>query len=96
VFTDSKGERDTYCNIVLIARAMDEPTGVHRKAAIRKATKDFGDGAAVSSVAEIVDLLRRYLDDCGPTQHLIGDVVIGVSGDASRATVQSEMICSTS
>nr|WP_196809618.1 nuclear transport factor 2 family protein [Nocardia sp. 348MFTsu5.1] len=87
--TDSRDERDIYRNIVLIARAMDERNwGAIENLAVLDATGDFGDGA-VSSAAEIVELLRRYLDDCGPTQHLIGNVVIDVSGATatSRAYV---------
>ncbi|MBA4024063.1 MAG: nuclear transport factor 2 family protein [Gordonia sp.] len=89
MITYSRDERDIYRNIVIIARAMDERNwGEIEKLAVPDATGDFGDGA-VSSAAEIVALLRRYLDDCGPTQHLIGNVVIDVSGDSatSRAYV---------
>ena len=37
----------------------------------------------------IVNLLRSFLDACGPTQHLLGNVLIEVQGDraSSRAYV---------
>ncbi len=55
---------------------------------IPDATGDFGTGP-LSSAVEIVALLRAHLDDCGPTQHMIGNVLIDVSGDTatSRAYV---------
>ncbi len=35
--------------------------------------------------------MRRYLDQCGPTQHLIGSVIVDMEGNeaASRAYVQA-------
>ena len=89
MMTDSRDERDIYRNIVLIARAMDERNWDDiTNLALPDATGDFGNGA-LSTAAEIVALLRRFLDECGPTQHLIGNVIIDVSGDTatSRAYV---------
>lgn len=50
---------------------------------------DFGTGPLTGS-EEIVDLIRGFLDACGPTQHLLGNVVIEVTGDVavSRAYVR--------
>lgn len=49
---------------------------------------DFGTGRLRGSAA-IVELIRGFLDNCGPTQHLLGNVVIDVDGDTaiSRAYV---------
>ncbi len=49
---------------------------------------DFGTGRLHGSAA-IIDLIRGFLDSCGPTQHLLGNVVIDVDGDTatSRAYV---------
>ena len=33
----------------------------------------------------LIALLRSYLDRCGTTQHLLGNVVIEVSGDTARS-----------
>ena len=29
--------------------------------------------------------MRSFLDDCGPTQHLLGNVMIEIDGDLARA-----------
>ena len=43
---------------------------------------DFGTGSVVGS-AEIINLIRGYLDSCGPTQHLLANTVVDVDGDAA-------------
>lgn len=50
---------------------------------------DFGTGRLHGSAA-IIELIRGYLDSCGPTQHLLGNVVIDVEGDTafSRAYIR--------
>lgn len=50
---------------------------------------DFGTGRLYGSAA-IIELIRGYLDSCGPTQHLLGNVVIDVEGDTafSRAYIR--------
>ena len=30
--------------------------------------------------------MRSFLDDCGPTQHLLGNVMIEVEGDSARSS----------
>jgi hypothetical protein len=49
---------------------------------------DFGTGRVQGSAA-IIELIRGFLDNCGPTQHLLSNVVIDVEGDvaSSRAYV---------
>jgi len=49
---------------------------------------DFGTGRVQGSAA-IIELIRGFLDKCGPTQHLLSNVVIDVEGDVaiSRAYV---------
>ncbi|EQB13602.1 nuclear transport factor 2 family protein [Novosphingobium lindaniclasticum] len=51
---------------------------------------NYGMGEEVG-IAALERNMRRYLDRCGPTQHLIGSVVIDLDGDAavSRAYVQA-------
>lgn len=44
------------------------------------AVGDLGTGRLVGRTA-IVDLIRGFLDACGPTQHLIGNVTVTVDGD---------------
>ena len=43
---------------------------------------DSGTGRLHGSAA-IIELIRGFLDNCGPTQHLLGNVVIDVDGDAA-------------
>ena len=76
-------------NIIAIARAMDS----HNWEAIHAITADdvvadMGTGRLEGPHA-ITDLMRHYLERCGTTQHLIGNIVVDVSGDTatSRAYV---------
>jgi hypothetical protein len=89
VYTDSRDEREIYRNIVRIARAMDERNWAEiEDLTAPDATADLGKGP-LASRAEIVALLRSFIDECGPTQHMIGNVLIDVTGDTatSRAYV---------
>jgi 3-phenylpropionate/cinnamic acid dioxygenase small subunit len=47
---------------------------------------DFGEWTATSR-EQAVAAIRTYLDDCGPTQHLLGNYRIDVNGDAARSRV---------
>ncbi|WP_353227300.1 nuclear transport factor 2 family protein [Novosphingobium sp.] len=53
-------------------------------------TFDYGLGER-AGMAALVDNMRRFLDHCGPTQHLIGSVTVTVEGNGatSRAYVQA-------
>lgn len=85
MFSVSEDEREIYRNIVQIARAMDERAWSMIDAlVVPEATGDFGNGQ-LNSAAEILALLRSFLDDCGPTQHLIGNVLIEVDGDTATS-----------
>ncbi|BBY42309.1 nuclear transport factor 2 family protein [Mycolicibacterium celeriflavum] len=82
-------ERDIERALYTTARAMDD----HDWSAVAEvfaddATGDLGTGPLVGSGA-IVALIRSYLDACGPTQHLLGNVIVDVAGDSavSRAYV---------
>ncbi|WP_407445150.1 nuclear transport factor 2 family protein [Rhodococcus sp. (in: high G+C Gram-positive bacteria)] len=89
LLTDSRDERAIYRNIVRIARAMDERDwAVVEEIIVPEATGDFGTGP-LGSASEIVALLRDFLDDCGPTQHMIGNVLIEIDDNTavSRAYV---------
>ncbi|ABH00023.1 conserved hypothetical protein (plasmid) [Rhodococcus jostii RHA1] len=89
MYTDNRDEREIYRNIVRIARAMDDRDwSVIEDISIPEATGEFGNGE-LTSAAEIITMLRSFLDECGPTQHLIGNVLIEVDGDnaTSRAYV---------
>lgn len=52
---------------------------------------DYGTGTDEHGMAALTQNMRRYLDRCGPTQHLLGSMLIDVAGDraTSRAYVQA-------
>lgn len=47
-------------------------------------TADFGTGLLNGREA-IVGLIRQYLDACGPTQHLLGNILVDVAGDHAQS-----------
>lgn len=53
-------------------------------------TFDYGPGEQ-SGIDALRALLRRFLDPCGPSQHLIGSIMVELRGDeaTSRAYVQA-------
>lgn len=53
-------------------------------------TFDYGEGER-SGMAALGEQMRRFLDRCGGTQHLIGSILVDVEGDGavSRAYVQA-------
>ncbi len=44
------------------------------------ATADMGLGL-VQGRSAVIAFIRSFLDDCGPTQHLLGNLVVDVDGD---------------
>ncbi len=52
---------------------------------------DYGDGGEREGLDALRTTMTRYLDHCGPTQHLIGSILIDIKGDhaTSRAYVQA-------
>lgn len=52
---------------------------------------DYGDGTDQFGVLSLVATMRRYIDLCGPTQHLIGSIMVNVESDnaTSCAYVQA-------
>jgi len=83
-------ERDVARQLVRFARAMDERDwATLREILFDDATADLGTGTLSGSDA-LIALIRRYLDACGPTQHLLGSILVDVDGDeaTSRAYVR--------
>lgn len=77
-------EREIAHAIYRFARAMDERDwGALGGVLLEEANADLGMGV-VSGRAAIVTFIRSFLDDCGPTQHLIGNLIVEVDG--ARAT----------
>jgi SnoaL-like protein len=80
-------EREIGRALAAIARAMDERDwSVLDHWIDVGACADYGTGPLTGRV-EMVALMRSYLDACGPTQHLLGNLVIDV--DPSAATARS-------
>ena len=54
-------------------------------------TFNYGDGREQSGIAAMTRQFRDFLGDCGPSQHLLGSIVIVVKGDkaTSNAYVQA-------
>lgn len=78
-------EREIYRAIVRMARAMDERNwAALDDILLSNITADLGMGQ-VSGRDNIVAFIRSFLDDCGPTQHLLGNVLIDVEGDTAKS-----------
>ena len=85
MYTSSNDEREIYRNIVRFARAMDDRDwAAIADIATADATAELGTGPLVGR-DEIVALIRTFLDECGPTQHLVGNVLIDIDGDTARS-----------
>ena len=55
-------------------------------------TFDYGDQGQQTGLPALVDTFRRYLENCGGTQHLIGSIQVEVGDDdtaVTRAYVQA-------
>lgn len=82
-------EREIERTLKQFARAMDDRNWSAMADILADDAKgDFGTGRLCGSAA-IIELIRGFLDNCGPTQHLLGNVVIDADGDTaiSRAYV---------
>jgi ketosteroid isomerase-like protein len=76
-------ERDVERALNLFARAMDDRDWPAMAEILAEdALGDFGTGPLQGSAA-IIEVIRGFLDSCGPTQHLLGNVVIDVIGDSA-------------
>ena len=54
-------------------------------------TFNYGDGQEQKGIDAMTLQFSRFLDDCGPSQHLLGSIQVTVEGDhgLSRAYVQA-------
>lgn len=85
-------ERSIYRNLVAFARAMDERDWpAFTEFTTEDMTAELGAGE-LEGRDVIVAFMRSFLDNCGPTQHLLGNVIIDVDGDsASSSAYVSDM-----
>lgn len=80
-------ERDIQRQLIKFARAMDERDWQAIRAIVAEdVTADFGTGEVQGS-SSVIELIRSYLDNCGATQHLLGNILIDVDG--GQATSES-------
>lgn len=78
-------ERGIYRQLNRFARAMDRRDWTTLAAiAATDIEADLGTGPLSGSEA-VIDLIRQYLDNCGTTQHLIGNVMIEVNGEEASS-----------
>lgn len=78
-------EREIARALTRIARAMDARDWAGLVAELTEdATADLGTGP-LSGPAAIIALIRSYLDACGPTQHLLGNLLVEVDGDRASS-----------
>lgn len=90
-------ERDVQRALNLFARAMDERDWAAMAEILAEdAQGDLGTGR-LEQRAAIIDVIREFLDKCGPTQHFLGNIIIDVTGDTavSRAYIRDVHLNST-
>jgi hypothetical protein len=78
-------EREISRAIYRFARAMDERDWSALDAILSaEASADLGTGS-IRGRAAIVANMRSFLDACGPTQHLIGNILVEIDGDSASS-----------
>ena len=78
-------ERDIYRKLVAFARAMDERDW---PALAAITTPDFSAELGMGEIqgqGEVIAFIRSFLDPCGPSQHLLGNVLIDIDGDRAHS-----------
>lgn len=82
-------ERAVVRQLVRFSRAMDaRDWATLREILADDATADTGRGPVEGSDA-VVERISYYLDRCGPTQHLLGNVLVDVDVAAGVATTRA-------
>lgn len=79
-------ERAIYRQLCRFAEAMDRREWDKLDTVmLEDAEGDYGIGRRVGRAAIIAEM-RSFLDDCGPTQHLLANVIIDVDGDEATSS----------
>ena len=82
---DLLAEREIYRCLVQFAQAMDERDwALLEQLTTEDIAADLGTGS-LTGRDEMVAVMRHFLDQCGTTQHLLGNVLIDVNGDTARS-----------
>lgn len=78
-------EREIGRALIRFARAMDARDWEAVRAIMAPdATGELGTGPLASPDA-VIGCIRHYLDGCGPTQHLLGNMLVEVDGDSATS-----------
>jgi hypothetical protein len=86
-------ERDIAVQLATLARILDSREW-HRVADVVAADVSFdysNSGTDMHGIEALTANFRRFLDVCGPSQHLLGSLIVEVDGDraTSRSYVQA-------
>ncbi len=85
-------ERDISRGLARFARILDTKSWLELSLVFAEDIAfDYGTGEERHGLEALRDNMTRFLDKCGPTQHLIGSLLVDVDGDTalSRAYVQA-------
>ena len=83
---DLLDERAIQHQLIALASAMDRRAWDELDTIMAEdVTGDLGDGTAISSRRQFVGMFRKFLGNCGPTQHLLGNFRIEVGGNQASS-----------
>lgn len=87
-----RAERDIARRLIAIARCMDARDWMTmRSILVDDCVAEFGRGPEVGA-DRVIESIREFLDVCGPTQHLLGNIIVEVSdGEAVSSCYVSDM-----
>ena len=78
-----RAERDIARRLIAIAKCMDaRDWSMMRTVLVDGAVAEFGRGPEVGA-DRVIESIREFLDVCGPTQHLLGNIVVEVVDDTA-------------
>ena len=85
-------ERDIIQGLGIFARTLDNRDwGRVPEVFADDITFNYGDGLEQAGMDALMNNFRRFLEPCGPSQHLLGSIMVEVEGDnaVSRSYVQA-------
>lgn len=85
-------EREIVRGLNLVARILDNRDWAKVPEIFAEdITFNYGDGLEQAGMDALMNNFRRFLDPCGPSQHLLGSIMVDVEGDTavSRCYVQA-------
>jgi len=81
-------ERELHRVLCRYARGCDERDWeVMTEVFAENATANYGGEFELQGRPALVSMMRAHLDGCGPSQHLLGDLVVDVTGDVVTSRV---------